>query len=177
MLGQKVETPIQGAFRGLFTLKNFLRYGTIAIAVIVILAVIYFNTQMKPRDLLSKFDTDQVPVQGQVVRYDFSQNRTELTLTGPEMVEPVWQAMGASQMRYMQHISSAAVPLGGYYYEIMLSSEEDLESNTHTYAFACNTSGETVVRSMTYKLTDESPILNVLDALFTQYEDQLTPAS
>lgn len=177
MLGQKVDTPMRGAFRGLFTLRGFLKYGTIAIALIVVLAIIYFNTQMRPHDLVSMFQSDQTPVEGLLVRYDSDQNRSELELTDPGMVEPVWQAMESAQVRYMQHISSAAVPTGGFYYEIMLSSQEDKDSDTHTYAFSCNTSGETVVKGMTYKLVDETQMIQALDAVFTQYEDRVTPVS
>ena len=177
MLGQKVETPMTGAFRGLFTLKGFLKYGTLAIGIVVIAAVIYFNTQMKPHDLVSMFDTDQPPVQGQLVRYDSDQNRLELSLDSPEMIAPIWEAMEGAQVRYYQHISSAVVPKGGYYYEVMLGTEAD--SGNHEYAFSVNTSGETVIRSMTYYLTDKknAPLLEALDAVFTQYEDQVTPAS
>ena len=174
MLGQKVETPMNGIFRGLFTWKNFLKYGTIGIAVIVVAAIIYYNTQMRPHDLTSMFDSDQVPVQGQLVRYDTDQNRVELALDSPEMVAPLWEAMEDAQVRYYQHISSAVVPKGGYYYEIMLASEPD--SDTHDYAFSVNTSGETVIRGMTYYLTEKGndPLLETLDAVFTQYQDRVT---
>jgi len=174
---QQPRNAFQGMFRGLFTLKGFLKYGTIAIGVIVIAAVIYYNTQMRPHDLISMFPTDQTPVQGQLVRYDSDQHRSELTLTEEDMVEPIWQAMQGSQVRYMQHISSAAVPVGGYYYEVMLSTEEDAASGAYTYAFACNSSGETVIKAMTYRLVDEGPMMEVLGDLFTQYEDQVTLVS
>jgi hypothetical protein len=175
MLGQKVETPIQGVFRGLFTVKNFLKYGIPAIIIIVVAAIIYFNTQMRPQDLTSMFETDQVPVSGQVVRYDSQQNKTVLDLADEDMVAPLWQAMEKSQVRYYQHISSAVVPVGGYYYEVMLATPSD--TDTHSYAYSVNTTGETVIRSMTYYLVEDEPLLNALDALFTQYEDQGTPAS
>ncbi len=177
MLGQKVDTPIRGVFRGLFTLKGFLKYGIIAIILVVVAAVIYYNTQMHPHELISMFETDEAPVRGQLVRYDSDQNRSELALTDADMVAPVWEAMGESQVRYMQHISSAAVPEGGYYYEVMLSTEEDAAEDVNTYAFATNTSGETVIKSMTYRLVDEKPMLDTLGALFTQYEDLVTPVS
>ncbi len=177
MQQERPRNAFQGMFRGLFTLKGFLKYGTIAIAVIVVAAVIYYNTQMRPHDLISMFSTDEIPVQGQLVRYDSDQNRSELSLTDPDMVEPVWEVMGDSQVRYMQHISSAAVPVGGYYYEVMLSTAEDAANDVRTYAFACNSSGETVIKGMTYRLVDEQPMMDVLGALFTQYEDQVTPVS
>ena len=59
----------------------------------------------------------------------------------------------------------------------MLSVPEDAESDTHTYAFSCNTSGETVIRGMTYLLVDKEPMLEALDALFTEYEDQVRAVS
>lgn len=175
MLGQKVETPITGIFRGLFTVKGFLKYGTLAIAIVVIAAVVYFNTQMRPHDLVSMFESDLTPVSGELVRYDSDQNRTELALTDPEMIAPIWEAMEQSQVRYYQHIGSAVAPRGGYYYEVMLATEEDTDG--HSYAFSVNTDGETVIKSMTYYQIDKEPILEALDAVFTQYEDRVTPAS
>ena len=175
MLGQKVDTPMTGIFRGLFTWKNFLKYGTIGIAVIVVAAIIYYNTQMRPHDLVSMFQSDLPPVSGELVRYDTDQNRVELELTDEAMIAPIWDAMQVSQVRYFQHIGSAVAPAGGYYYEIMLATEEDTDS--HSYAFSTNTDGETVIRGMTYYYVDKEPMLEALDAVFTQYEDQVTPAS
>lgn len=175
MLGQKVDTPMTGIFRGLFTWKNFLKYGTIGIAVIVVAAIIYYNTQMKPHDLVSMFQSDLPPVSGELVRYDTDQNRVELELTDEAMIAPVWEAMQVSQVRYFQHIGSAVAPAGGYYYEIMLATAEDTDA--HSYAFSTNSDGEAVIRGMTYYYVDKEPILEALDAVFTQYEDQVTPAS
>ncbi len=177
MQQQQPRNAFQGMFRGLFTLKGFLKYGIIAIAVVVIAAVIYFNTQMKPHDLLSYFSSNEVPVTGLLVRYDSDQHRSELDVEGEEMIGDLWKAMEGTQVRYMQHISSAAVSAGGYYYEILLSSEKDRDSDTHTYAFSYNTSGETVIKGMTYRMVDKEPMQNALDALFTQYEDQVRAVS
>ena len=177
MQQQQPRNAFQGMFRGLFTLKGFLKYGTIAIAAVVIGAVIYFNTQMKPHDLLSFYASDEAPVTGLLIRYDSEQHRSELDVEGEEMLEGLWQAMEGSQVRYIQHISSAAVAAGGYYYEIMLSTPEDADSDTHTYAFSCNTSGETVIRGMTYLMVDKQPVLDAVSALFTEYEDQVRAVS
>lgn len=177
MQQQQPRNAFQGMFRGLFTVKGFLKYGLIAIAAVVIGAVIYFNTQMRPHDLLSFYASDEIPVTGTLVRYDSDQHRSELEVEGEEMLTGLWQTMEGSQVRYIQHISSAAVAAGGYYYEIMLSAPEDAESDTHTYAFSCNTSGETVIRGMTYLLVDKEPMLEALDALFTEYEDQVRAVS
>ena len=171
------KTLISTLYAGAFTKRGVKLYGGIALLAIIIIAIVYFNTQMRPVDLLSKFESDQPPVQGQIVRYDFDQNKTVLELEGEEMVQPLWDSVQNSQVRYMQHFSSAAVPLGGYYYEITLVSQEDLDQGIHTYAFACNTSGETVIHSQTFKLTGKSTLFDTLDALFTQYEDQVTLAS
>ena len=177
MQQQQPRNAFQGMFRGLFTVKGFMKYGLIAIAAVVILGVIYFNTQMRPHDLLSFYATDEAPVAGLLVRYDSDQHRSELDVEGEEMIADLWQAIQGSQVRYMQHISSAAVSAGGYYYEIMLSTPEDQDSDTHTYAFSVNTAGETVIQAMTYRLVDEQPMLDALDALFTQYDDQVRAVS
>ena len=177
MQQQQPRNAFQGMFRGLFTVKGFLKYGTIAIAVVAIAIVIYYNTQMRPHDLTSFYASDEAPVAGLLVRYDSEQHRSELDVEDAEMISGLWQAIEGSQVRYMQHISSAAVSAGGYYYEIMLSTPEDQDSDTHTYAFSVNTSGETVIQGMTYRLVDKEPMLNALDALFTEYEDQVRAVS
>ena len=177
MQQQQPRNAFQGMFRGLFTVKGFMKYGIIAIAVVAVLILIYYNTQMRPHDLLSFYASDETPAAGLLVRYDSDQHRLELDVEGEEMISDLWQAMEGSQVRYMQHISSAAVSAGGYYYEIMLSSPEDQDSDTHTYAFSVNTGGETVIQGMTYRLVDREPMLNALDALFTEYEDQVRAVS
>gem|GEM_PF-963108 len=177
---QQQDSPrnqFQGMFRGLYTVKGFMKYGIIAIVVVAVLIVIYYNTQMRPHDLLSFYATDETPAAGLLVRYDSEQHRSELDVEGEEMIADLWQAIEGSQVRYMQHISSAAVSAGGYYYEVMLSTPEDQDSDTHTYAFSVNTAGETVIQAMTYRLVDEQPMLDALDALFTQYEDQVRAVS
>ena len=177
MQQQQPRNAFQGMFRGLFTVKGFMKYGIIAIVVVAVLILIYYNTQMRPHDLLSFYASDEAPVAGLLVRYDSEQHRSELDVEDAEMISDLWQAMEGSQVRYIQHISSAAVAAGGYYYEIMLSTPEDADSDTHTYAFSCNTSGETVIRGMTYLMVDKQPVLDAVSALFTEYEDQVRAVS
>ena len=164
-------------YAGAFTKRGVKLYGGIALAAIVIFAVIYFNTQMRPVDLLSRFEADTQPVQAKIVRYDFDQNKTELDLEDQEAVSALWQAMETSKVRYVSYLSAASVPVGGYYYEVSLYDADAAGGETATYAYGCNTAQELIIQSRSYRLTNDNTVLDALDALFTQYEDQVTPAS
>ena len=132
---------------------------------------------MRPVDLLSRFEADTQPVQAKIVRYDFDQNKTELILEDQEAVSALWQAMETSKVRYVSYLSAASVPAGGYYYEVSLYDAAAAGGETATYAFGCNTAQELIIQSRSYRLTNDNTVLDALDALFTQYEDQVTPAS
>ncbi|MBO5496018.1 MAG: hypothetical protein J5967_01325, partial [Oscillospiraceae bacterium] len=120
-------------YAGAFTKRGVKLYGGIALAAIVIFAVIYFNTQMRPVDLLSRFEADTQPVQARIVRYDFDQNKTELILEDQEAVSALWQAMETSKVRYVSYLSAASVPAGGYYYEVSLFDDAAAGGETATW--------------------------------------------
>lgn len=164
-------------FRGLFTPKGLLKYGSIAIGALAVICIIYYNTQMRPADFLSHYDSHQPPVSGQVVQYDFEKNKTTLEITGADMAADLWSAMENSQVRFIRSFSAANVPIDGYYYEVTLSDEAGTAQGTTTYAFGCNTAGELIIGGTAYGFAGESGIIPALDALFTQYEGEVTPAS
>ena len=85
--------------------------------------------------------------------------------------------METSKVRYVSYLSGASVPAGGYYYEVSLYDAAAAGGETATYAFGCNTAQELIIQSRSYRLTNDNTVLDALDALFTQYEDQVTPAS
>ena len=161
MFGQKVDTPISGAFRGLFTLRGFLKYGLLAIGLVAVAAVIYYNTQMKPHDFLSMYEATAAPAGGQVTRYPFQEDPETLDLTEDQAVA-LWEEMGESRVRFMQTFSAAQVPSGGYYYEVSLADG----AGETAYAFGTNTAGELIIQGKTYAYVGESGVLDGLDALF-----------
>ena len=164
-------------YAGAFTKRGVKLYGGIALAVIVIAALVYFNTQMRPVDLLSRFEADTEPVQCRIIRYDFDQNKSELTLEDPQEFAALWQAMETSKVRYMSYLSGASVPAGGYYYEVSLYDADDAGGETATYAYGCNTAQDLIIQSRSYRLTNDNTVLEALDALFTQYGDRVSAAS
>ena len=88
-------------YAGTFTKRGVKLYGGIALAAIVIFAVIYFNTQMRPVDLLSRFEADTQPVQAKIIRYDFDQNKTELVLEDEAAFSDLWHAMETGQRTHL----------------------------------------------------------------------------
>ena len=52
------KTLISTLYAGAFTKRGVKLYGGIALLAIIIIAIVYFNTQMRPVDLLSKFESE-----------------------------------------------------------------------------------------------------------------------
>ena len=70
--------------------------------------------------------------------------------------------MQSTQVRLLRGRSVPAPPVGGYYYEVSLTSAD----GGSTYSFGCDSSGELLILGGGYAIHGESNLLPALDALF-----------
>ena len=74
--------------------------------------------------------------------------------------------MQDTQVRLVRGQTVPAPPVGGYYYEVALSSAD----GASTYSFGCDSTGELVILGGGYTISGESNLVPALDALFAQTE-------
>ena len=109
------------------------------------------------------FQGTDAPAAGTITQY--SQDNLEgvvFTVSGEEDVADLWQAMQSTQVRLLRGRSVPAPPVGGYYYEVSLTSAD----GGSTYSFGCDSSGELLILGGGYAIHGESNLLPALDALF-----------
>lgn len=141
----------------------------IILAVVAVFVALYFAVYRQPQPLMEMdcmVGTD-APAAGTITQY--SQDNLEgvvFTVSGEEDVADLWQAMQSTQVRLLRGRSVPAPPVGGYYYEVSLTSAD----GGSTYSFGCDSSGELLILGGGYAIHGESNLLPALDALFAQTE-------
>ena len=137
----------------------------IILAVVAVFVALYFAVYRQPQPLMEMdcmVGTD-APAAGTITQY--SQDNLEgvvFTVSGEEDVADLWQAMQSTQVRLLRGRSVPAPPVGGYYYEVSLTSAD----GGSTYSFGCDSSGELLILGGGYAIHGESNLLPALDALF-----------
>lgn len=137
----------------------------IILAVVAVFVALYFAVYRQPQPLMEMdcmVGTD-APAAGTITQY--SQDAPDgvvFTVSGEEDVADLWQAMQSTQVRLLRGRSVPAPPVGGYYYEVSLTSAD----GGSTYSFGCDSSGELLILGAGYAIHGESNLLPALDALF-----------
>lgn len=137
----------------------------IILAVVAVFVALYFAVYRQPQPLMEMdcmVGTD-APAAGTITQY--SQDNLEgvvFTVSGEEDVADLWQAMQSTQVRLLRGRSVPAPPVGGYYYEVSLTSAD----GGSTYSFGCDSSGELLILGGGYAIHGESNLLPALDDLF-----------
>lgn len=141
----------------------------IILAVAALFVALYFIVYRQPQPLMEMdcMVGSNVPSAGTVTQY--SQEVPEgvtVTVTSQEQVADLWQAMQDTQVRLVRGQTVPTPPVGGYYYEVALSSAD----GASTYSFGCDSDGELVILGGGYTISGESNLVPALDALFAQTE-------
>lgn len=150
------------------TWKQWQRNTMIIIFVVVaIFVALYFIIYRQPQPLMEMdcmVGTD-VPSAGTVTQYSQEvPEGTVFTVSSAEDVADLWAAMQTTQVRLIRGQTVPAPPVGGYYYEVALSSAD----GASTYSFGCDSSGELVILGGGYAIHGESDLVPALNALFAE---------
>ncbi len=136
-----------------------IRAAIIALVVIAVLVGAYVIAFMRPEPLLDCLGGTETPTTGTLTVYDQAHQEGQKweVVEGAELDE-VWQAIQATQVRFLQGRGVVRLPDGGAYYEVKLASADGSSS----YAFGCNSDGDLIIAGSDYNLVGDSSLTQAL---------------
>ncbi len=136
-----------------------IRAAVIALVVIAVLVGAYVFAFMRPEPLLDCLGGTEAPTTGTLTVYDQAHQEGQKweVVEGAELDE-VWQAIQATQVRFLQGRGVVTLPDGGAYYEVKLANADGSSS----YAFGCNSDGDLIIAGSDYDLVGDSSLTQAL---------------